>query len=320
MTKKVVANFNMKDGDAKYTQFAQDFNAVDKGKKQKGSAVGMDVNIGPSANETLNIGRALMMDSKLLNNSKLKATGEVQAFESAYNEMMTLLKNSTNDPDAIQAAMGKLKMAMLPVATKAQQIGYATNQSTSAMDVLKQFESDMQKFTTLYNSSGEDLVKSQAEIEKSMNRYTVQYKSLEDLPSLRAKKSLNDSSVYQEFLTDVYKNNPLLQSKIDRMKNSPIISDEEKNFIKDVFLGPNGYQNLIDARKQAIEQLGPIQGTAIFKPFQAILDVKDLPYQTQMDDAMADAKVSGNYATRGINFATQSGNSGVSYPSTYKPS
>lgn len=181
--------------------------------------------------------------------------------------------------------VGTLKMAMIPIVEKANWIEYWSKWRTLLWDTYNDFIKSMDKYTWFYQSSGKELEQFVNNVKSSQKQYLVEYKQLKDQGSINAKQNLLKNSAYQWFLQAIVKQRPELWDKLRQNMNEPTITQFEQKLIDDYFVG--GYaKQLFTARSNALKQFWPM-ASSWFKPFDEILNVKELRYQTAEDDYLS---------------------------------
>lgn len=288
---KVSKNLVMDDNE-KYNELLQDL-SINKGlspDKPANSWQGIDINFWYSLEKTENLMRQLAANPDIANNRELwkwawqnfiqagnaykAAIGQIQKWMS-YDQINQILA----DPVA------KLKMAMIPVVDKASSLEYASKGRTLIGDTYNDFSKSMAKYPWFYESSGKELEQFVNNVKSSQKQYLVEYKQLKNQGSINAKQNLLKNSAYQNFLQAIVKQHPEMSDKLRQNMNEPTITQFEQKLIDDYFVG--GYaKQLFSARSAALEQFWPM-ASSWFKPFDEILNVKELRYQTAEDDYLS---------------------------------
>jgi len=235
-----------------------------------------------------------------IDNTINRTSGDSQKFVDAFAKIQSALDSATdrNDPN-IQSALADLKIAMYPMVHSAYATGSMNMESTAVLDKYQQYMKSVDRFKGFY-AQGADGIKDMAKsVDEYSSRKLISYVELKDTPSYHAKQGLNSSPIYQDFLDNIAKNNPEMAQKINVFRNSSIVSEEEKKFIDDVFFGPSGYKNLKEARAAAFASMDVFKASAMFKPFDDIMNIKDLRYETGETDYLTNLKTTGGYQSVG---------------------
>lgn len=177
-------------------------------------------------------------------------------------------------------------MAMIPVLDKAKGIVYAqAGGRTSQYDRLNDFTKELQSYSKLYQSSQEDITNTIKTFQDQSNKYSVSFQKLDyTQKSENAKTRLRENPAYVGFMDLMIQANPDRKSIITNMMNAPTVTDDEKDFLIDKFIG-GSFKELFDTRTQAIKDFGP-NAAAWFKDFETIIQVKNEIYKTRMDDVL----------------------------------
>lgn len=291
---KTVQSFYMTPKTSKaYGDLQNDFNMITVPGKQANSGKWIDPNFWVNLEQTWSILWKIAGSDAY----KVKAlANERTVLDTATQNFLNLKQQASNLPEdqkasMMQDAVAQLKMAMIPFAEKARAIEFGKyGTRTELSDSMDTFMNGMRKFQEIYKSDETQLKDFLGTATKSFSKANVEYKQLKDLPSLNAKKELMDNPAYQTFLDSIVKNVPEIADKINTFKNSSVITPDESDFIKKYFVGKYAAQ-LFDARKAAIAALWPVNWAAMFKWFDAIIKIKDLPYQTREDDLLDTANL-----------------------------
>jgi len=156
--------------------------------------------------------------------------------------------------DFIAGATGDLKIAMIPILDKAKGIVYAqAGGRTSQYDRLNDFSKQLESYSKLYNSSADDINNTVKAYQDQSNKYAVSFQKLDyTQKSENAKTRLKSNPAYLGFMELMMEANPEKKSIFQNMMNESTISDTEKDFLTDKFIG-GSFKELFDQRAQAIK-------------------------------------------------------------------
>lgn len=272
-------------------KFLQDMQGVDVQKKQPNSGVGIHPDIGGSLSDTGDLADGFMQSPQILNNKALIADGSVSKFTNAYKVFTDAITQAQKLPieqraDFIAGATWDLKVAMIPILDKAKGIIYAQAWGrTSQYDRLNDFSKELESYAKLYRASPDDINNTVRAYQDQSNKYAVSFQKLDyTQKSENAKTRLKSNPAYLGFMELMMEANPEKKAIFQNMMNEPTISDTEKDFLTDKFIG-GSFKELFDQRAQAIKDFWP-QAAAWFKDFDQIIQVKNELYKTRMDDVL----------------------------------
>ncbi len=279
----------------KKNRFIKDMRWIDLSKKQANSGSGIHPDIWGTFEDTTDIAEGFIKSPQIINNKELIANWSVSAFKNAYDIFEQAIKDSMNlDIDArtasIQASIGDLKISMIPLINKAKGILYVQWWWTTAWYTrLDSFSKELSNYERLYKSSSEDIqntIKAYSEQEK---KFDVTYKKLDwTSPSQNAKTKLNENKAYQIFLETMSELNPEFTPIIQKFKEDPNLSQEEKKFIEQHF-EKGMLKSFFEARSRAIAQFWR-NAAADYNKFTDIVEVSKLNNKSWMDDAIENMK------------------------------
>ena len=120
-------------------------------------------------------------------------------------------------------------------------------------------------------------------------KFDVTYKKLDwTSPSQNAKTKLNENKAYQIFLETMSELNPEFTPIIQKFKEDPNLSQEQKKFIEQHF-EKGMLKSFFEARSRAIAQFWP-SAAADYNKFTDIVEVSKLNNKSWMDDAIENMK------------------------------
>ena len=293
--KKVVNSAGSID-ESKKQKFLKDMNSIDITKKKPNSGAGINPDTGGSFLDTIDLADGFFSTPQLMSNKELVTNGSVLKFQSAYKQFQLALNEASKLPveqraDFISSATGELKVSMLPILDKAKGIIYAQagGTRTGQYDRLNDFWKELESYQRLYSASAEDINGTIKAYQDQAEKLSVAFTKLDfTQKSENAKTRLKSNPTYVGFIELMMEANPDRKAVIKNMFDSPTISDEEKTFIEDKFIG-GSFKQLFDARAQAIKDFWP-QAAAWFKDFDQIIQVKNEIYKTRLDDVLEDTK------------------------------
>lgn len=129
---------------------------------------------------------------------------------------------------------------MLPILDKAKGIVYkqAGGTRTGQYDRLNDFSKELESYQRLYTASAEDINSTIKAYQDQSEKVSVAFTKLDfKQKSENAKTRLKSNPTYVGFIELMMEANPDRKAVIKNMFDSPTISDEEKTFIEDKFIG-----------------------------------------------------------------------------------
>lgn len=243
----------------KQTKFLQDMQGIDIDKKQANSGAGIHPDTGGAFTDTIDLADGFIQTPQLLSNKSLIADGSVAKFKEAYTKFSQVLGEAQKLPaeqrsDYLAGATGELKMAMRPMLEKAKSIIYAqAGGRTGQYDRLNDFGKELDTYAKLYQSSSDDIRGTIKAYQEQNSKFSVAFTKLDFTQrSENAKSRLKSNPAYAGFMDLMMQANPEKKAILKNMFDSPTISDEEKNFLEDKFIG-GSFKQLFDQRSQAIK-------------------------------------------------------------------
>lgn len=287
--RKVVKATNEMD-QAKRTSFLKDMQWVDLSKKQANSGAAIHPDIGTSFSDTTDLASGFMKSTQIFNNKELVWNGSIAKFKWAYDAFTQALQEAEKMQDIsartsyMQESIGELKMAMIPLVEKAKGIIYATEGGKTAWyDRLNEFGKGLEKYAKLYKSSAIDIQNTIKSYSEQDSKFSVAYQKLDyTAKSENAKSRLRSNPAYTTFMEIMMEANPDKAGIIRNMVNNTTITDDEKSFLEEKFIG-GSFKELFESRAQAIKDFWP-SAASWFKDFEDIIEVKNELYKTRMDD------------------------------------